>query len=241
MNSTNIFSIFTGFPDLLVAFSYKNDGSMRFVDSLVDQEILKNRKKFLKRYGVTPGAVVSAELVHGNNVRLVSRMEAGKLIPKTDALVTNENNLYLSITVADCLPIFVYDPKQMAIALIHAGWRSLAANIIKKTVEILKAKGCLPKDLSIGIGPGIGICHFEVKDDVLLKFKRYGEAVENRDGKKFLDLKKIAQQQFVLEGAKIRNVEINTECTYCEEEKYFSNRRDKSVPLKTMIAVIGMK
>ena len=241
MNSTNMFSIFTTFPALLVAFSEKNDGSMRFVDSLVDQGILKNREKFLKIHGILPKSVVSAGLEHGDNVKLVSKMEAGKFISRIDALVTNEKNLYLSITVADCLPIFIYDPKQRAIALIHAGWRSLAANIIKKTIKILKVKGSLPKDFLIGIGPGIGICHFEIQGDVWGEFKRYWEALENRDGKKFLDLKKIAQQQFILEGTKKENIEINTECTYCEEKKYFSNRRDKSVPLKTMIAVIGMK
>ena len=241
MNSTNIFSIFTDFPDLLVAFSYKNDGSMRFVDSLVDKEILKNRERFLKKYGIIPGAVVNAGLEHGDNVQLVSRIEAGKFIPKTDALVTNENNLNLSITVADCLPIFIYDPKQKVVALIHEGWRGLATNIIKKTIEVLKAKGSLPEDLLIGIGPGIGKCHFEVKDDVLGKFEDYSDVIEKRSDKFFIDLKKVAQIQLVAEGVKKENIEISPLCTFCGSERYFSARRDKREPLETMIAVIGLK
>ena len=211
-------------------------------DCLRDKEISKNRKKFLNKLGVDSNSLVSANLIHGNTIQTVTTSNAGKTIAKTDGLITDNKNLFLSITVADCLPIFLYDFKKEIIGLIHGGWRSLAKDIlplaIRKLTNDFNSK---PGNILTGIGPGISQCHYEVKEDVLAKFKSFPTHIfTRRNGKTFLDLKKIAEFQLLNSGVKKGNIEISPECTYCFPNKYFSYRRDKPEVLETMIAVIEM-
>ena len=77
---------------------------------------------------------------------------------------------------------------------------------------------------------------------MLVEFKLYLEdALLNKNGKLFLDLKKIAKIQLINLGVKEKNIEISPECTFCLPDKYFSHRRDKFKEIKTMMAVIGQK
>lgn len=239
-----MFSIFKRYKNLIISLSTKKNGSMRFLDELgEDKEILKNRKKFLNKLGVEINKTVSAGLVHGNNIKIVSKKDWGQRIIGADGLLTSDKNLFLSITVADCLPIFLYDPENQVIGLIHGGWRSLAKNILALTIKKLTDNfDSLPQNILVGIGPGLGICHFEVKDDVLDKFKSFSSETFIKKGEKtFLDLKKVAEVQLFNLGLKKENIEINPECTYCLPVKYFSYRREKPKKVKTMMAIIGRK
>lgn len=219
-----MFGIFAKYPNIVVALSEKKDGPMKFSS--------ENRQRFLGKLGIDDKLTVRADLVHKDNVRVVSNEEAGKTIEKTDGLITADNNLFLTITVADCLPIFIYDPEKEIIGLVHGGWRSLAKNILAKAV----------KDLSehtlVGIGPGISQCHYEVKEDVLKEFRPY---LKHALQENFLDLKKIAKIQLINLGVKEENIEISPECTFCLPDKYFSHRKDRFKEIKTMIAVIGRR
>ncbi|KPJ54567.1 hypothetical protein AMJ47_04120 [Parcubacteria bacterium DG_72] len=219
-----MFKVFEKYPNLVIGFSEKKNGPMKFS--------LKNRERFFNKLGIDKSLVVRADLVHKNKVALVSKKEAGCLIKKTDALITKQKNVFLTITTADCLPIFIYNPKKEIIALVHAGWKNLASGILKNTI---KKTG---KNVVVGIGPGISQCHFKVGQDVLNYFKPY---LEYSLKGCFLDLKKIAKLQLIDLGVKKENIETNPECTFCLKDKYFSHRRQGLKNLKTMIAVVGKK
>lgn len=227
---------------LFCTISTKRDGSMKlFNNALKDVLIEKNRTKFFKKIKIDKNLIVSAKLVHGNNVQIVTQKQAGKFIAKTDGLITNEKNLFLVITVADCLPIFFYDSKKEIIALVHTGWRSLVKNILTNIIQKFKEDfKSNPKDIAVKIGPGISKCHFEVKNDVLNKFKDFAGAISKRGGKNYLDLKMIAKEQLLDLGIKENAIEMTPECTYCLKNKYFSYRRDKPENLETMIVIFGM-
>lgn len=223
-----MFRIFERYSNLILAFSEKSDGPMK--------ESFQNRERFFNKLGIDKNLIVRADLVHANKVKLVSHKDADKLIEKTDGLLTKDKNLFLTITTADCLPIFIYDPKKEIIGLIHGGWKSLANNILVKAVKDLSS------NTLIGIGPGISQCHFEVKKDLLKTFKPYlKEILLKKDNKLFLDLKKGAKLQLIKLGIKEENIEINQECTFCLKDKYFSYRRDKPENVQTMLAIIGQK
>ena len=239
-----MFEIFKKYPNIIAAVSRKEDGTMKLSGaSMGDEEIIENRERFLGKLGIEDGLTVKAGLVHGNNVNVISNEEAGKVIKKTDGLITADKNLFLIITVADCLPIFIYDPEKEIIGLVHSGWRSLAQNILTLNVEKMTEDfDSLPKDILVGIGPGISQCHFEVKEDLLVEFKPYlGDALLNKNGKLFLDLKKIAKIQLINLGVREKNIEISQECTFCLPDKYFSFRRDRPKTSQTMMAVIGKR
>lgn len=206
--------IFKKYPNLYFEMSKKKDGSMK---------IEKNRNFFLKKIGIS--LIVKAELCHKNKIAKVGVKNIGKTIKNTDGLITKEKSVFLSITVADCLPIAFYNPKEKEIGLIHAGWKGINFGII----ENLKID--FEKTLFY-IGPGISKCHFEVKKDFPLPYFK-------KEKKYFSDLKKIVKDKIILLGGKEKNIEINLDCTYCKKNKYFSFRREKKI--NPMIVIFGMK
>jgi YfiH family protein len=237
-----MFKIFKRYP-IIVSLSQKRDGSMRlFNDPFSDRKVLKNRKKFLKKIGIKEKDTVVADLIHNSKVKIVSKKDKGKIIKKTDGLITKEKNLFLTITVADCLPIFIYEPEKEIVGLVHLSWRNLKKGILKKTLNLFKKLGAKKNKILLGIGPSICQKHFEVKEDLLKIFKPYlKEALLKKEDKYFLDLKKICLIQLKDSGIKKENIETSKECTYCLKNKYFSFRRDKPKKLKAMMAVIGKK
>ncbi|MCL5772603.1 MAG: laccase domain-containing protein [Actinobacteria bacterium] len=84
-----------------------------------DMKALINRRKFLNKLGMPENKVVSAKSIHGDNVEIVLNEDCGSYISETDGLITNQKNVYLSITVADCLPFIIFEPLKETICLIH--------------------------------------------------------------------------------------------------------------------------
>jgi len=244
-----MFSIFKKYPKLIVALSEKSDGSMKINGEEARQKrVLENRKNFLAKFNIASNQIITPELVHGKRIRVVDDKNKRKSIRKTDGLITKKPNVFLTITVADCLPVFIYDPVKKVVGLIHAGWRGLENQILKSAIDKISQEfGCNENNILVGIGPGISKCHFEVGREVLNKFKPFlRQCSEKRDGKNFLNLKKIAKIQLLEIGLKEKNIEINQECTFCETKKYFSYRRQKNrnkkrKPTNTAVAVIGIK
>jgi len=97
--------------------------------------------------------------VHGGLVAVVE--EPGSAGP-ADGLITERPGLPLTIATADCMPIIVEGDRSMAI--LHAGWRGLAAGIVVEGVEAMKRLGDTPRRAAIG--PSIGPCCYEVGDEV---------------------------------------------------------------------------
>lgn len=230
-------------PDLLIALSLREDKNMKVYYGLgKDDRALINRERFLNKLGLSEKKVIGVKSVHGDNIEIVTEEDIGKFINDTDGLITGERNVYLSVTVADCLPIIIFDPRKKVIGLIHSGWRGLEKKITKKAVKKMEENFDInSKDLLVGIGPGIGGCHFEVKEDFLIKFKSYPEAIIKKDGKNYIDLKLIAKKQLEKAGVKPENIDVSPVCTYCQADIYFSYRKDKSEPVQAMMVIAGIK
>jgi YfiH family protein len=245
-----LFDLFGDHPDLVATISKKTDGNCYggltgYPD--VDTATPANRNAFIARHNIQKGRLVSAALVHGGAVHFATTQtqEGGTMIPATDALFAHERNLFLSITTADCLPVFFFDPITKTFGLAHAGWRGLVAGIIPNTIRAMtRESGVRPENLLVGIGPGIGACHFEVQDDVAKQFAIFPDAVVRRGdgaGALFIDLKAVAREQLLAAEIKATHLEISNECTYDLKDKYFSWRRDKPAAKETMMAVIGLR
>lgn len=240
-----ILNIFDKYPNLVIGFSTISDNNMRIRPSgsvEIDDRAKENRIRFLQSLGINSKSVVSPVLSHSNNVLIVSDADRGKTFENIDALITDKLGVFLNLTVADCMPIFLYNPEKNVISLVHVGWRGLENNILKNAITKLKeAYGSNPLSVIAGIGPHIGVCHYEIKDDVLGRFKTYPDAIVSRDNQNFLNLGAIAQTQLTNLGLKPGNIEVNSECTLELRDKYFSFRRDKPEIIETMLAVFGMK
>lgn len=173
---------------------------------------------------------------HTNNVRFVGENEIGNGFYSdwgedgVDAVVTNLKGVPLMCYSADCVPTLLYDGKKGIIAAIHGGWRGTAANIVSETVKLMRDKlKSDPKDITAAIGPAIGVCCYEVSEEVGLIFiKDHPECVfEKENGKYMLDLKKVTFEQLEEAGLSACNIDNSNECTSCKNSLYFSHRAQK--------------
>lgn len=237
-----IFTIFDKYQEVLVAFSTKQDGSMRLTsmgDESIDKENSENRKNFLSHLNIL--ATASPVLEHGANIAKVQSLDPDKPVLYVDGLITNQPNVFLGLTTADCLPIFYYDPDKKVIALVHAGWRGLLKGIIENTVSKFKEEyNSNVANIIVGIGPCICYKHYEVQKDLIQKFVQYPESIIRKGEKNYLDLRSIALTKLLQLGLQAQNIEISNECTFELQDKYFSYRRDKPSYVSPMFSVLGL-
>jgi len=180
--------------------------------------VRRNRELVSERIGM-PLAMIRQ--VHGAEVRrLVQQPPPGGPLPEADGQATATAGVAPMVLTADCLPIAVAGGG--AAAILHAGWRGLAAGVIEAGVEAVRELGDGGR-LEAVIGPGAGPCCYEVGEDLHASFLSYGPAA--RQGQK-LDLKSIARIQ--LERVGVDAVADVGLCTICSEE-FFSHRRDRGI------------
>ena len=117
--------------------------------------------------GLNPNHVVNPKQVHSAEVKFV--YTPGE-IAATDALISKSNSIVLSIQVADCIPLFLADPLNGIIGLVHAGWRGVEKRIIPDTVNKMVQKGGSRKGIIAFMGPSIRQCCFEIGPEVSKKF-----------------------------------------------------------------------
>jgi YfiH family protein len=123
------------------------------------------------------------------------------------------------VLTADCLPVAL--GAQGAVAMVHAGWRGLAAGVLEQGVRAVRELGGAGP-IRAAIGPGAGPCCYEVGDEVRAAFADLGDAP--RHGRR-LDLKLIARRR--LEEAGVAEVHDTGLCTMCAGPAlFFSHRRD---------------
>ena len=136
---------------LVYATSTAADGNMslKWGES---KEVVKNRKKFLGKIGVSLEDCVTLSLMRSDGVKIVDGKNKGEML-EADALITTGKNVGLFMVTADCFPVIVYDPVGGVLALVHLGWQGVDKGLVAKVVR--KMKGLGADELQVIIGPGI--------------------------------------------------------------------------------------
>lgn len=205
-----------------------------------DETILeKNYKKLAKEFNFDYENIVRPFQTHTDNIVSIKDSKEIKL-DKVDGLITNKKNKVLSLTYADCIPVYMFDPNKKVIANIHSGWKGTVQKISEKAVkQMISDFECDVNDIICCIGPSICQRHFEVDKDVMLQFKeafeytnRLDEFVyskKNTEGveKYYIDTVKI--NRIILEqlGVKQENIVESKICTVCNNKEFHSYRSDK--------------
>ncbi|MEI8097023.1 MAG: polyphenol oxidase family protein [Candidatus Moraniibacteriota bacterium] len=221
---------------VLKGFSERIDGSMYLPTENPLPENVANRKRFFEMNKLGGRKIVVARLTHSSNVTTVDA-RSEYFIPDTDALVTRTPEILLTLTGADCFPVYFEEKTAGIIGLAHCGWRGIVDGIVEKTIAAIIEMGGKAENIVLTIGPGICEKHFEIKEDILSFFSAYPEFIF-RDKNVTVDLKGIIKKQASVAGIVSTNILDTNECTYCLDEKYFSYRRDKSDPIEAQIAYI---
>ena len=203
-----------------------------------DKDVTSNRGLAAAALGFEAKRLVTAEQVHGTNIRKVSGngASAGPLVA-TDAIITAETQTPLIIHTADCVPIIIVEPKAPLIAVVHAGWRGSLAQIVFLTVKkIVEDFQLSAADMSAYIGPAIRACSYEVDSQLHQRFRRSFPRVVGEE--RILDLPTVNIDQLMVAGLNPDNIHDLGLCTACQAELFYSYRRDKTTGRLGAIAMI---
>ena len=159
-------------------------------------------------------------------------MKKAGVYPECDALITNIPDLPLVISVADCACVYLYDPEEKAIGLIHSGWRGTQKKIVTKTAQLMQVEFNSPIQSMVAvISPCISKDFFEVGLDVYDQFpNQYFTSLPNQ--KFLLDLKSVIYDE--LKSLGIEQIFIDPACTFASADKYYSYRRDRQLSGRMM-------
>ena len=174
-----------------------------------------------KKAGVNFDSAAVPIQTHSDHVKFVS---ISGNVTDTDGLITDQTDIILTLSVADCVPVFMWDEQTGIFGLIHSGWKGTAKNIVGKAVDQFIKKGSNPNDISVLTGPSIcGDC-YEIGDDSARYFKR--DALKKlKKNKWLLDLRYVITNQLIDSGVPENLILIDDRCTL-ESEKCESYRRD---------------
>jgi purine-nucleoside/S-methyl-5'-thioadenosine phosphorylase / adenosine deaminase len=185
-----------------------------------DPVVRENRHRLAAALGIDPRGVLIGRQVHQTLVRRHESppepsafAEPAPGAPEGDGQATARPGLVPLVLVADCLPVALAGPR--GVAMIHCGWRGMAAGIVKRGVEEVGATAA-------AAGPSIGPCCYEVGAEVLDAFRSLGEGIASG---RMLDLRTALRR--LLEQAGVELIEISDLCTSCNPDLFFSHRRDE--------------
>ena len=163
-------------------------------------------------------AAVHAHQVHGTDIRSHDREPGQGLLIEhgADGHVTDRPGLLMTVSVADCVPVFILDPSEKRIALLHGGWRGTAAGIVRQGLEAMGAGD--GANLHVHLGPAIcGAC-YEVGPEV---HEALGLPVP--DGPLPVDVRAVQAWQALEAGVDPDRITVSDHCTRCGDA-FFSHR-----------------
>jgi YfiH family protein len=229
------------------------------------ENVKQNRRRLQAAVGAPDFKMVSLLQFHSD---AILHFEAAPTEPsRGDAAVTKSANLLLAVQTADCVPILLVDPKNRAVAAVHAGWRGTLARIVEKAIGRMQMQfDSQPADLLVAIGPAIGGCCYEVGTEVAAAFNgQFANAAEFFDElrtgdepnplqwlnmmppghqpppkKVLLDLKKANRLQLEAAGVPAGNIFVSDLCTGCRRDLLFSYRKEGAQSGR-MMAVVGIR
>lgn len=218
----------------------RSGDELNFVPPYGDQNLLRSSyHKICDCLQLDETKIVKPHQTHTDCVESVKQVEP---FEEVDGLITNQSNLTLLTTSADCTSLLFYDPVQQVIGSVHSGWKGTLKGIANKAVQkMVKTYHCNPKDIICCICPSIRECCFEVDEDVKQLFqKRYestmpmseiitqGEIKEEKQ-KYFIDTTKINENLLEQAGLKKENIVDSHLCTVCHSDLFHSYRAHKEI------------
>ena len=228
-----------GFTTRLGGVSRDHLASLNLSFSRGDREenVRENFRRVAEYLQTEENRFVFTDQTHTSAIRVVTEQDAGKGLTRprdytdVDGLVTNVPGLVLSVFTADCVPVFLLDPRNRAIGLVHSGWRGTAGKIAGKAVERMgREYGTMPEDLICAVGPSICRDCYEISSDVAEVFQKAFPGkdedflIEKKNGKFQLDLWSCIRLILEEAGVPTENISITDICTCCNPDLLFSHR-----------------
>ncbi len=200
------------------------------------RNVLSNREKVASTLGTTRQSFAYLEQVHGLRIAkatitgtLRKHNENETVFTASDGAYTLQAGVVLSVLSADCVAIALALPDAGAVAMLHAGWRGTAGNIVASAVEAIRREIAFDSgEMRAVMGPSIGRCCYKVDEGrarlFVEKYGVRGGVVTGSDMRR-VDLVEANRINLIEAGLNEENISKVGGCTCCEE-RYFSYRRD---------------
>lgn len=208
-------------PSGRVLFTNRDHGNLSSVGGLDAEEGTRARASVCSLIGLQ--RLARGYQVHGTRVERVRELSAlgsgSAPIPdrEADGQATALTGLGVMVMSADCLPVALACGG--AVAIVHAGWRGLAAGVLEEGLSALCELSDGGGEIVAIVGPGAGPCCYEVGPEVHTAFDG---AHAHAYGRK-IDLRAIVHERLFEAG--VSEVDDLEACTICDES-YFSYRRE---------------
>jgi len=232
---------FTNFNNISHCFFSKKGGVSQGVYNSLNcglgsndkrNNILKNLDIVSKKIGLNSKNLFTMKQTHSNKVIVINNKNKHIQRIDADALITNQENIAISVLTADCIPILIYDEINKIIGCIHAGWKGAISGIVENTLEEITKMGKNGK-INVAIGPCIGVKNYEVDEDFYNQFIQESKKNEiyffsNKKNKFLFDLRRYVNSKFEkFEKLEINHVENIDFDTFQENTNFFSFRRSR--------------
>lgn len=180
-----------------------------------------SRKEITRKLDYNAKDLAIPEQVHSTVVEF-ARFPG--MYPAADGLVTTNSNILLTLKVADCVPVYLYEPRKNMIGLVHSGWRGTVGKIVPNAIQLMQKNGAETGEIRCFLGPAIGICCYEVGVEVAHKFDDEAK-MKLEDRKWKVGLHDQISLQLASSGILEENIQTSDMCTY-ESRDCHSYRRD---------------
>ena len=236
--------IFKKYPEIIFGFSTKIGAerkapyyfNLSFSVSDRKEIVEENRILFFNTLGFDTANIAYQKQVHGDTISYISK---GGYAGESDSMITDKCGLGLAISIADCVPIFIYDFKNKLAAGVHSGWRGSSKNILHKTlVKLKKEFNSSPENFVVYLGPSIKQNNYEVGKEVADLFDQ--KYVKHQNGKLYLDVAGFNYDVLINFGVKKENIQQSGLCTFAMDNLLHSYRRDGEKSGRSL-GVIGIK
>jgi YfiH family protein len=163
--------------------------------------------------GLASRPVATLRQVHGTRVETAElgnlELLAGR---EGDALITRDSRIAIAVRVADCVPVFLFDPGSRVAGIVHAGRRGTFDGAAGATVRAMRDRfGVVPANVAAVIGPSAGPCCYEVDEPTAARYRELGYPAAGRR----LDLWRGNSIQLESEGLCAGNIAVAGLCTIC--------------------------
>lgn len=218
------------FSNITSAFTTKESKNLAFHVGDIADNVIKNHKLLANELKYNYKTLVHMKQIHSNDVLKISKEHNFYTPPTCDALITQDKNTPLMVMATDCAPILFYDPKKEVIAVAHAGRKGVFTNIVGNVLAAFSIEyGSKCADIFVSVGANIHACCYEVGEEIDAEAEALGYkyAMEQREGRFYLDINKIIKTQLLEAGVNATKIEFLKVCTSCSDANLYSYRREK--------------
>ena len=187
--------------------------------------VCENRARVAAQLNLDPARFIWMDQVHSATVRVVDAADLGAPIPATDAVVTTDPTVVLTVMVADCVPVLLYDADAGVIAAAHAGRTGARNGVVSNTVATMVELGAKPENIMAHLGPAASGRRYELPREMAEDVEEQlpGSLTRTDHGTWGSDVRAGLARQLTTLG--VGNIIMDSRCTI-EDSNLFSYRCD---------------